>query len=218
MANDAYTFVEQIVIDDTQRPDLAQASVGVVKRRIQRAVQSLHRIDFFQKDFVEQKVGFQTESAIQSLDVINMLPRLRALGYVRKWSQSLEDLYSSTGTALTATGADFFKEINPQYALDGYGYDKRNVMYRSGMSIKFNSSEAFQFMFVGWFRDPNISDIENCESWILSDYPNLVASHVKARIFKDIGKEEESRSANREYEMEYNIFVTNNIKLAVLQQ
>jgi hypothetical protein len=91
-------------------------------------------------------------------------------------------------------------------------------MYRSGDYIKINSSESIQEVLVGWFIDPLLEPIEACDSWILKDYPSLIAAAAKRRIFKDIGKDEESRAAKEEFEDELLRFQTNNIKLAVLQQ
>lgn len=200
----------QYVIDDTGRPELAD----VVKRRIQRTVLFLHRVDFFKKDFIEQVHAFQYSQAVQIINTSQLYPRLRAIGYIRKFDASAN---LSDPTLFDRAGGDYFVEINPQMAMDGYGFDKKNKMYRSADSIKLMSSEAIQQVLFAWFRDPLIEPIEACDSWILRDYPNLVACYVKARVFKDLGKDEENKSALEEYNQEFMTFLANNVRLAVLQ-
>lgn len=201
----------QYIIDDTGRPELAD----VAKRRIQRTVLKLHRVDFFKKDLIEQIHAFQYTQAVQNLNEA-LYPRLRAIGYIRKFDTSAPA--NSDPSLFSGFAGDFFKEVNPQMAMDGYGFDKQNTMYRASGSIRLNSSEAINRVLFAWFRDPIIEPIEVCDSWILQYYPNLVACDVKKRIFKDIGKDEESRSSKEEYDEEFMTFLANNIRLAILQQ
>lgn len=200
----------QYIVDDTNRPDMIDA----IKRRIQRAVLSMHRIDFWKKDFIEQRHAFQYTQAIQVINT-DLYPRMRAIGYIRKFNPAMAAIPDPT---FFGAAGDSFREINPQLMLDGYGYDKRNTMYRSGNTIKINSSENIQNVLIGWFPDPLLEPIEVCDSWILKDYPSLIAAQAKRRIFKDIGKDEEARSAEKEFQDELLLLQTNNIKLAVLQQ
>lgn len=199
----------QYVIDDTGRPELED----VIKRRIQRTVLMLHRVDFFKKDMIEQVLMFQTSQAVQIIKS-SLFPRLRSIAYIRKFDPSAS---LSDPTVFDRAGGDFFSEVNPQMAMDGYGFDKRNKMYQAADSIKLMSSENIARVLFAWFRDPLIEPITNCDSWILQNYPNLVACYVKARVFKDIGKDEENRSAMEEYNQEFATFLANNVRLAVLQ-
>jgi hypothetical protein len=200
----------QYVMDDVARPEYED----IIKRRIQRAVLSMHRIDFWMKDFVEQIHAFQYNQAVQVLNT-DLYPKMRSVGYIRKFDGTGAALMDPT-LFLGAAG-NFFKEKNPQMAMDGYGDDHRDVMYRSGTTIKLQSASAFQNILFGWFRDPLLSPIESCDSWILEKYPSLIAALAKRRIFKDIGKDAESRSAQEEYMEELLSFQANNIRLAVLQ-
>jgi len=200
----------QYIIDDVGRPDMD----AIIKRRIQRAVLAMHRIDFWKKDFVEQLYAFQYEQAVQVLNK-KLLPRLRAFGYIRKYNGDAASI--ADPTLFDGAVGDFFGEINPQQAFDGYGYNRVNKMYESGSSVKLLSSEAIQTVLIGWFVDPLLEPIEACDSWILTDYPGLIASHAKRRIFKDIGKDQESRDAQLEYDDELLRLQSNNIRLAVLQ-
>lgn len=208
---------EQYIIDDTGRPDMAEVDANgssAIRRRIQRAVIAMHRIDFWKKDFIEQRHAFQYMQAIQILN-LNLYPRLRAIGYLRKFNSLIAAI---PDPSFFGAGGQMFKEINPQLVFDGYGYDQRNTFYRSGDQIKINSSENFQELLIGWFIDPLIQPIELCNSWILQDYPSLIAAQAKRRIFKDIGKDEESRASELEYQEELLKLQINNTRVAVLQQ
>lgn len=202
----------QYVIDDVGRPEYAD----IIKRRIQRAVLGLHRMDFFKRDFVEQIHVFQNTQAVQIIDESLYGNLIRSVGYIRKLDASAPS--NADPNLFAGFAGDFFAEVNPQLAMDGYGFDKQNTMYRALNAIKLNSSEAISQVIFAWFRDPRIEPIEACDSWILNKYPSLVAAHAKRRIFKDIGKEEEYRGADQEYTEELNILLANNIRLAVLQQ
>lgn len=212
-----FDIAEQYITDDVGRPEMSEVDANgssIVRRRIQRAVLAMHRIDFWQKDFVEQKYAFQYNQAVQVINLASF-PRIRSIGYIRKFNSSLA---SNADVSIFGQAGDMFKEINPQQVFDGYSYDRRNSMYRSGSTIKINSSESIQELLVGWFIDPLLDPIAVCDSWILTDYPSLIAAAAKRRIFKDIGKDEESRAAEQEFQDELLKLQINNTRLAVLQQ
>lgn len=214
--SEAYTLVESSLIDDTGRAEMAivdSNGSSLLMRRIRRAVLAMHRIDFWLRDFVEQIYAFDSSAMIQMIDE-TYLPRLRAIGYLRKWDSQLASNYQTNVTG-TPRGSSF-KELNPSNVIDGYGYDTHNTMYRSGNLIKLNSSEPISQVLIGWFRDPLLDPITASDSWILTNYPDLIAAYAKRRIFKDIGKDEESRSSDEEYKEELLKLQTNNIKLSVL--
>lgn len=213
MSNLAYDEAFQYVIDDTGRPEMAE----VIKRRIQRAVLYCHRVDFWKKDLVEQIHGFQYSQAVQVLNT-DLYPRIRSVGYIRKFDPANTNPQMPDPSIFLSAAGDMFSEINPQQVFDGYGYDRRNTFYRSGTTIKLNSTEAVQYVLFAWFRDPALEDVENSDSWVLDGYPNLIACHAKRRVFKDLGKDEESKSAGEELQEEMNVFLANNIRAAVLQQ
>lgn len=219
MANSvAYNLVEQELVDDTGRPDFAVLDANgssIMMRRIRRAVLAMHRIDFWLKDFVEQLYAFDASAMIQIIDT-SYLPRLRSIGYLRKWDSQLASTYQANVTG--APRGSSFAELNPSNVLDGYGYDKQDTMYRSGQLIKINCSIPVTQVLIGWFQDPLLDPITVSDSWILANYPDLICAHAKRRIFKDIGKDEESRSSELEYQEELLKLQTNNIKLAVLSQ
>lgn len=216
--SDAYSKVEELVIDDTGRPNFAVLDTNgssLIMRRIRRAVLAMHRIDFWLKDLVEQLYAFDSSASIQIIDT-TYLPRLRSVGYLRKWDAQLASAYQANVTG--SPRGSSFAELNPANILDGYSADKQDTMYRSGQMIKLNSSIPIQQVLIGWFQDPLLDPITATDSWILKNYPDLICAHVKRRLFKDIGKDEENRSANEEYQEELLKLQINNIKLAVLSQ
>lgn len=213
----AYDRVEQYVIDDTGRADKAQvdsSGSSVIQRRVRRAVLAMHRMDFWKKDFNEQIYIFDTGSqAIQVIDT-TLLPRLRAFGYIRPWSSVLQDQYQNNITG--APKGPGLTEINPERMLDGYGYDRQDTFYRANNSIKLNLKEPTDRVLIGWFQDPFLDPINTSDSWILTDYPDLIAAIVKRRVFKDIGKDDESKSSDIEAQEEILRLQTNNITIKVM--
>jgi hypothetical protein len=207
--DEAYQYVQ----DDVGRPEMEDT----IKRRIQRATLFCHRIDFWKQDFQEQIHAFQYSQAVQVLN-LNLYPRMRSIGYIRKFDPSANSPQTPDPSIFLGSAGEMFKEINPQNIFDGYGYDRRNAMYRSGSTIKLNSTEAIQHVILAWFKDPLLEPLEACDSWILETYPSLIAAIAKQRIFKDLGKDEEYRGAQEEALAETNVLLANNIRLAVLQQ
>lgn len=226
MANSAaYQVVEDSIVDDTQRPDFAQvdnSGSSLIMRRIRRSVLKMHRIDFWQKDFIEQIYAFDANQPASMLQVIeeSFLPRIRSFGYIRPWDSTASSTYNSQYTPgiLGAPRGGPLTEMNVSIVLDGYGYDRQDVFYRSGNKIKVNCSIPLNEVLIGWFQDPFLDPITASDSWILTNYPDLIAADAKRRIFKNIGKDDEAKSSREEYMEEMGVFQTNNIKVAVLQQ
>jgi hypothetical protein len=214
--SDAYDRVAQYIVDDTGRPDKAVADAtgsSIIERRIRRAVLGMHRIDFWKKDFRDQIYIFDQTGQIQVIDA-TFLPRLRAFGYIRKWDGNLQDQYQNNVTG--APKGSSLDEINPEKMLDGYGYDKQDVFYRAGDDIKLNLSAPVDRVLIGWFQDPFLDPIKASDSWILANYPDLISAIVKRRIFRDIGKDDESKASDQEYSEELLKLQTNNITLKVM--
>jgi hypothetical protein len=213
-----YADLHQIILDDTKRDDMGDPAIvpggsGVIKRRIQRSLLRFHRLDFWRKDFNIQEYAFQQSQVIQIINLA-LFPRLRAVGFIRKYDPSLASQYNTSTFGLSTGQA--FEEINPEKMLDGYGYDRRDTMYRAGDEVHLNSSIALASVLIGWFQDPQINPIETSQSWILTDYQDLLCADVKMRIYKDIGKDEERNTAREELLGEIALLQTNNVRLSVM--
>lgn len=200
MAN-SYDQVYQLIIDDTKRPDKSAEII----RRIQRAVTKYHRKDFWKKDLVIQIYAFKDSAQLQSIDT-TLLPRFRALSFMRKFDPS----------SSTPTSGGELKEVGPNGLIDGYGYDKTNVFYRAGGRIQLNSSTPIHGVVIGYFVDPQIEPAATMNSWIMFEYPSLIAAEVKEKVFADIGKTDEATRSRLEINEELSNLYTNNLTVAVV--
>ena len=212
----AYDKALQYILDDTRRPDLQTSMI----RRIQRAVTKFHLMDHYKRDLVEQRYVFENPSvpaAIQVLDTA-LLARFRKFMYVRKWatvdSQGNVITNPNTGLIGSATSGDIV-EKSPDRMFDGYGGDLDDVMYWSGNRCMIRSSTPIYQVFIGYFTYPLVEPATNMVSWILDEYPGLIAAEVSAKIFKVIGKDQESASSKQEVGEELATLQANSIRLTM---
>jgi len=230
-----YEIIYQYIIDDTKRPDLEE----IIQRRIRRALFKFHRIDMWKKDLIEQCYVFEQQNTAASTTPVtganalfmnsgqppalyiqeincNLLTRMRTISYIRKWQTvdpfGMAILDPQNGQLGTVAGGDL-TERAPDTMFDGYGYDVNDVFYRSGDSINIRSSTPLSQVYLGYFSDPYTQPIEQINSWIARDYPALIAAEVKAKIFSDIGKDEEKKGALQEVAQELAILQTNNVRV-----
>ena len=89
----------------TNRSDLVNETKSAVKAATLKA----HKSDFYSKDIFEAGIEFDTPDFRQSLDYITLLSNFRAISYLRRVEDELDD----KGT--------FFEIIAPTEVLDGYG-------------------------------------------------------------------------------------------------
>lgn len=205
--NFSIDFIIQCVVDDTGRPD----KVEEIKRRIQRAIIKHHYKDFYKKDHIDVIYAFLTTATEQVIDT-TLIDRFRAFSYLRKF---MTVDVNGNPIAPTTEGGDL-KETAPEIGFDGYGFDKLNVYYRSGTDVKIRSSTPMDQVFLGYYSYPLVEPIANINDWLIDEFPGLIAATVKRRIFKDIGKDEESKSAKEEEDEELLTLQTNNISLQAM--
>lgn len=212
----AYDLALQYILDDTRRPDLQAAII----RRIQRAVTKFHMMDHWKKDLIEQAYVFENPSVpaqIQQLDTA-LLVRFRKFSYVRKWqtvdSQGNAIINPNTGLLGTAASGDIVERALDRM-FDGYGGDVDDIMYWSGHKCMIRSSTPIYQVFIGYYTTPLVTPADTMISWILDEYPSLIAAEVKKRVFKDIGKDQEAADARQEVNEEILILQANNIRLTM---
>lgn len=158
----------------TNRPDLADRTLSAI-----RAVTlKLHQLDFFYKDLFETGVAFSVPSYLQQIEYRAILPRYRALKYIRKSDASSSD-----------TGA-FLRLIVPEEVIDSYGQNHTDVCYVTGANIQIKSSTELQYVFLGVYLNPDIT-AAGFNSWLAVDHPYAIIYNAAAQIFKGIGKTEE---------------------------
>ena len=203
--NFSIEYIIQLVIDDTGRADKLEE----IKRRIQRALMHHHLKDYYKKDHIDAIYVFQTPGQLEQVIDTTLIINFRNPSYIRKF-QTVD--VNGNPIAPTTEQGDL-KETAPEKAFDGYGFDKLNVFYRSGTDIKIRSSTPIDQVFMGYYTFPAIEPIANINSWIANEYPTLIAATAKRRIFKDIGKDDEAKSAKEEEDEELATLQTNNITL-----
>lgn len=167
------TELQQEVYSITNRPDLVAETLTAVRQ----STLALHQADFYWKDIYETGISFSASAYNQELEFRTILPRFRALKYLRK--------SDSTGAA----GA-FFDVVQPESVLDNYGMDRTNVCYAAGASIEIKSSTQFQYALLGCYLHPDIT-VLGFDSWIANDHPYAIVYEAAEKVFKMIGKTEE---------------------------
>lgn len=153
----------------TNRPDL----VGQTLLEIQQATLKCHQKDFFYKDLFETGVDLGSEAYIQQLQYQTLLPRWRALKYIRK-------------TDVNLNNGPFLDIILPETALDDFGYERTNCVYGAGAVLQVKSNTLLRYIILGAYLNPDITE-SGYTSWIAVDHPFTIINHAAAAIFKQIG-------------------------------
>jgi hypothetical protein len=170
----------------TNRPDLVADTLLAVKKATLKA----HHSDFFPKDAFETGIQWATPAFLQSLEYRTLVPRWRAPKFLRK--------YDSTGD----TPGDFFTFLTPEQTLDSYSVQKEDICYVAGELIEIKSSTEDQYMLLGCYRHPDITEA-TFSSWIALDHPYLIVYEAAATVLKTIGKAEEATAMKQEVAEQY---------------
>lgn len=158
----------------TNRPDL----VNETKLAVKAATLKAHQSDFYYRDIYETGVSFSEASYVQALEYRTILPRYRALKYIRKTDSS-----GSPGT--------FLQVITPALAVDVYGKALSDVCYGAGEVIQINSSTEIQYILLGCYLNPDITDT-GYNSWVAIDHPYYIVYEAAITMFKMIGQDEQA--------------------------
>lgn len=165
----------QEVYNLTGRPDRTVESLAAVKAATLKA----HQSDYYYKDLSEAGLTFPSAEYVQNLDYRALLPRWRALKYLRKY-----DITSDTPGA-------FLTLILPEMVLDRYNIQKTDICYTAGAYVQINSSTQEQNYLLGCYLQPDITDL-TYTSWVAVDHPYAIVFDAAATVFKAIGKDEEA--------------------------
>ena len=165
----------------TKRPDLSAETALAVKS----ATLKLHQSDFYFKDLFETGISFTESSFIQSLDIKTVIPRFRALKYLRR--------YDNSGSGAPA---EFFKVLSPLETVDEYGYNREGIAYMAGSSLNIRSAVEFQYAILGVYLNPSIVE-SNFVSWIADDHPYAIVFEALRLLFKQIGYDEQAAAYER---------------------
>ena len=154
----------------TNRPDL----VGQTLTAVRSATLKLHQSDYYYKDLRETGVSFVSALYVQQLEYRPLFPKWRALKYVRK-----------TDVAGTDTGA-FLELVVPENVLDNYKQNRNDICYVAGEVIQIRSSTQVQYIILGRYDNPDITQA-GYDSWIALDHPYAIVFEAASTVFKMIG-------------------------------
>jgi hypothetical protein len=154
----------------TNRPDLVAQTLTAVRS----ATLKLHQSDYYYKDLRETGVSFVSALYVQQLEYRLLFPKWRALKYIRK-----------TDVAGTDTG-EFLDLIVPENVLDSYKQNRNDVCYVAGEVIQIRSSTQLQYIILGRYDNPDITQ-SGYDSWIALDHPYAIVFEAASTVFKMIG-------------------------------
>jgi hypothetical protein len=159
----------------TSRPDL----VDQTKAAVRAATLKAHQSDFYYKDLYEVGVSFSTADYVQSLEYKLLVPRYRALKYIRK-------------TDVNGVDTDRFLQIlTPEETVDSYGINKEDIAYVAGQVIQIRSSTELQYAFLGCYVHPDVVE-GTYSSWVADEQPFAVVFDAVATVYKMIGFDEQA--------------------------
>lgn len=167
------------VITLTNRPDLAAETLLAVKA----ATLKLHQADYFYKDLYETGISFSASAFVQQLDYRVLLPRYRALKYIRK--------SDSTGTP-----GIFLGVLTPSEVLDQYGIAREDICYVAGEVIQIKCSTALQYAILGAYLNPDLTTA-GYSSWLAFDHPYAIIYEAAVTVFKAIGYDEQATTFSK---------------------
>lgn len=158
----------------TNRPDLSAQTSAAVRA----ATLKIHQSDYYYKDLFETAVDFGSAAYTQSLEYRTLIPRWRAIKYLRP--------VDSTGTPTAAP----FEVLTPDEILDEFAVERTDVCYVAGTVVQIKSSTQFQYLSVGVYLNPDIT-ASGYNSWVALDHPFAIIFEAAAQIFKQTGDTEQ---------------------------
>ena len=163
----------------TNRPSLA----GETALAVQAATLKAHHSDDYIKDFTEYSIVFGSSEYYQSIDYKLMIPLWRKPRYIRKYDNT---------PGLQGPGV-FLKYMEPESAVDSYGYSREDVFYVAGANLQIRSSTPLLYALIGVYNNPDITS-GGYDSWIADDHKFAIIYEATAIIFKTTGFDEQERS------------------------
>jgi hypothetical protein len=159
----------------TGRPDRVAETLSAVKAATLKA----HQSDYYYKDLFESGLDMLTADFTHSFDYRQVLPRWRALKYLRK----LDYPSNVPGKMLTV--------VQPESVLDDYKIQKTDICYVAGAYVQINCATEQRYFLLGCYLNPDVNQ-NTYSSWIAQDHPYAIVFDATATVFKAIGKDEET--------------------------
>lgn len=169
-----FTALLSEVYIKTARSDLVDDTKNAVKAATLKA----HLYDDFSRDLFETGIQFNAADYQLQFHFQSLFPRWRKDKYFRK-----ADSVGTPGVFLTRQSID--------KTLDQFGITNEDVYYLAGSVINIRSSTPLQYLLVGCYLLPDITET-NYTSWIADLYPYAIVYEAAALVFKSIGQDEES--------------------------
>lgn len=164
----------------TNRPDLSALTEQAVKAATLKA----HHSDFYPKDLAETGISFSSPAFYQELEVKSIIPRFRALKYLRKFDP------------VSNRAGKMFEVLTPGELFDAYGCERTDVIYFAGSSYEIKSSTEFQYCLLGHYLHPIITS-EGYSSWVADEHPFAIIYEAARAVFKAIGYDEQEARYER---------------------
>lgn len=159
--------LQEEVISLTARPDLVAQTLRAVRSATQRA----HSLDYWRRDLTEVAMQFDAAEFLQAANMPQLLSNFRSLKYLRK-----------------ADGS-FIELIEPEEIFNYFNNLRNDVCYMAGDVLQIRSSTAVALFSLGYYRHPNVTE-EGWDSWIGSEFPEVITHYAAALICRQIGYQE----------------------------
>jgi hypothetical protein len=185
LVNDVFTL--------TNRPDLVSETTLAVRNATLKA----HSSDFYAKDLFETGIQFDYDLAQQSLEYKQLIPRWRALKYIRKCTEN-------------GVPREFLDLITPEEILDSYNATRSNVVYLAGVNLQIRTNCAWKYFLLACYLHPDVTPDKYC-SWIAQDNPAAIQYEAAATVFKTIGYDEQAATYRQMVVEEYSLLKASNI-------
>lgn len=180
----------------TNRPDLVAETLTAIRSATLR----LHQQDYFYKDLFETGITFSIAAFQQQIEYRTLIPRWRALKYLRKTDINLYD------------DGKFFEVVSvPEMIEDQYQLNRKDICYVAGSVVQILSSTELQFAILGCYVNPDIT-VSGYNSWIALDHPYAIIFEAAAHVFKMVGDTENFAALTAVAAVE-----ANNVKISNIQ-
>lgn len=170
----------------TNRRDLVNETKSAVKAATLKA----HKSDFYSKDIFETGVEFSAADFRQSLDYITLLSNWRAIKYFKRVEDENDDV------------GKFLDIITPEEVLDSYGINRTDIAYVAGRVLEIRASVEFSKALLGAYVLPIVREGAYL-SWVAEQFPFAIVHEAARRVFRSIGKLEESNAQSQFVAEEY---------------
>lgn len=151
----------------TSRPDLEDQTLQAIKAATLKA----HSRDYWRRDLKEVMLQFDSAEYLQAFDVYDLLPKFRAINYVRKQYGEL------------------FEIIEPVQVFDYFKSERLNVAYLAGTRINLKSGTPFSVVHFGYYEHPDVTEA-SWNSWIAEEFPYAIIYGAAATLSLIIGHQE----------------------------